>query len=106
MQLAGTSWRAVDTSLDSPERFAELQFGTALTPEGMGQVRVAPDRIVLFQVVDGKLILRDAVLGSRNRPYDYVVSGNRLTLTAVTGDGKRRATQRFARVAPRPSPAR
>jgi hypothetical protein len=93
--LAGTSWRAVDRGADPAESFSELEFGSKLAPSGMGQVRVAPGRIVLYQVLDGKLVMRYQYLSGKNRNFDFDLTGDKLTLTALSPDGKPLGTQHF-----------
>lgn len=96
-QLAGTNWRAVDTGTDVKRSFKELQFGSKLAPSGMGQVRIAPNRIVFFQVVNEKLLMKADFLEGKVRTFDYDLEGDRLTLTSLDSSGKALGTQHFVK---------
>jgi hypothetical protein len=94
--LAGTSWRASDVGTDPHASFFELQFGSKLAPSGLGQVKVAPGNgnIVLFQVIDEKLLIRvDGV----NQPFDFDIDGNALTLTHLSATGEKLGIQHFTK---------
>lgn len=94
--LAGTNWVA-----DSPPAgrlpLQELEFGSKLAPSGMGNVKIAPGQIILFQVINEKLVMRADFLDGRNHNFDFDIDGDKLTLTTLDDDGKPAGVQRFKR---------
>jgi len=98
MQLAGTSWVAADRDRNDPGAgFSELQFSSKLSPAGMGQVRLAAGVTALYQVIDGKLVMRSDPLAGTNRTYDFSIDGNRLTIVHLSQDGRPEGSQHFTR---------
>ncbi|MBV8489486.1 MAG: hypothetical protein JO199_03075 [Candidatus Eremiobacteraeota bacterium] len=96
-QLAGTSWNADGPPSGRIYHIEEMKFGSKLAPSGMGQVELAPHRIVFFQVIQGKLVMRGNFFQGHNRNFDFDIDGDTLTLTALDDDGKPMGTQRFTR---------
>ena len=96
-ELAGTDWKATDQSTDPRTNFQELQFGSKLAPSGMGQVRTAAGKIVLFQVVDGKLLMKATYLEGKLHHFTYDIDGDKMTLTAITADGQTLGVQHFVK---------
>ena len=95
--LAGTNWVAADASTDPKVHMSELQFGKDLSPSGMGQVRIDPNHIVYFQVIDAKLVMRADLLTGHNHEFNFKLDGDELTLTALDQDGKALGDQHFTR---------
>lgn len=95
-QLAGTSWRANGPGTNH-KAFAELLFGTKLAPSGMGQVQVADKDIWLFQVVDGKLVMKHSALEGHNRVFDFHVDGDTLTIAELDESGNATGSQTFTK---------
>jgi hypothetical protein len=97
-QLAGTNWKPVDQSQHKRTSFQELQFGKDLAPSGMGNVRIAPNEIVLFQVVNDKLLMKADFLEGTIHYFDFDIDGDKMTLTSLTGaNGKPEGVQHFVK---------
>jgi hypothetical protein len=102
--LAGTSWTATAPGSEVAVSVPELQFGAKEAPSGLDQVRIAPGEghIVLFQVIDDKLVLR---LNGKNESFDYVIDGDKLTLTHLSKSGEKLGVQTFEKASPSPATA-
>jgi hypothetical protein len=77
--LAGTSWTAKAPGSEPRYSFTELQFGSKISPIGLGEVRIAPgrDEVTWFAVRDDVVYLR---LYGKPEPFVFDIKGNVLHL--------------------------